>query len=311
MTNPIGWCEETWNPITGCTPISEGCRNCYAQRMAKRMAGRFGYDAEHPFRPGTLHPEQLDKPDKWKKPRKIFVCSMGDLFHEAVPDEEIDKVIQEAALCVSGWVPKVEEPEDEEDYTYWPGHTFLLLTKRAGRMRRYINNAHSRFDDWLGECVPGDISDWIHHKGWPLPNLWLGTTVENQDNIGRICHLLETPAAVRYISAEPMLGPLDLEGGPTYPQYGMLRGWHVEPGEQDPDGNWEAVQVKHKAKIDLVICGAENGPGARPMKLEWARDLRDQCREAGVPFWFKGAGPGIETPEDLMIQEWPKERSEA
>jgi len=207
----IEWAEEVWNPVTGCTPVSEGCKICYARRMAYRLRGRYGYPRNDPFRV-TLHPERLDQPYHWKKPRLVFVCSMGDLFHNYVPSLFIEDVFDTIAEC--------------------PQHTFLILTKRP----------HSAYG-------------WASHRlgKWP-DNAWLGTTVESQDWIARMDWIKLVKAPVHFLSLEPLLGPIDL---------GDL------------------------GDIEWVIVGAESGPGARPMKEDWVRDIRDQCIEAGVAFFYK------------------------
>jgi len=232
-THPPGFRGVTWNPVTGCTPISAGCANCYARRMAKRLAGRYGYPQDDPFRV-TVHEDRFEEPWAWKKPRFCFVCSMGDLFHADVCDTAIEIILRRIA----------ESPQ----------HIFCLLTKRPGWMCRLLR-----------------------HDEPPLPNLWLGVTAENQRTADeRIPLLLDTPAAVRFVSVEPMLGAVDLSA--------------------------------HLSGLSWCICGAETGPGARRMNLDWARSLRDQCRDASVPFFFKQAGPkGTPIPDDLMVREWPKE----
>jgi len=243
MPTKIEWATETWNPITGCTPISEGCKNCYAKRMAQRLAGRFGYPADDPFRV-TLHPDKLDQPLRWKKPRRVFVCSMGDLFHEDVLEEWIDQVYEVIANT--------------------PQHTFQILTKRPERMARYIRIMSAA-----------------------LPNVWLGVTAENQEQADkRIPVLLQIPAAVRFVSVEPMLEAVvigDLLGD----AYSSMHGGFA-PG------------------IDWVICGAETGSGARPMELDWARDLRDQCVSAEVPFFFKRDSNGNRELDGQLWEQYPE-----
>lgn len=172
-TTTIEWATHTWNPVTGCSPISEGCENCYAKRMAQRLRGRCGYPEDDPFKV-TRHDNRLLQPLKLRKPSRIFVCSMGDLFHEDVPNDYIDQVF--------GVMTHVSVEH----------HTFLILTKRPERMRRYISSL--------------DCQDW----GLPRGNIWLGVTVENNNNLWRIEELLQIPAAVRFVSIEPMLGPVDL-----------------------------------------------------------------------------------------------------
>lgn len=254
----IEWAEYTWNPITGCTPVSEGCANCYAKRMAKRLAGRGGYPADEPFRV-TLHPERLEEPLRLKKPRQIFVVSMGDLFHDDVPDEFICRVFAVIALTPVK-------------------HRFLILTKRPHRMREFILGLPQRDETFRL---------WVRAGGeWPLSNLWLGVTVENQARADeRIPILLQIPAAVRFVSVEPMLGPVSLESqlGSAAESRRVLNGWHG---------------------IDWVICGGETGPKARPMHPDWVRSLRDQCRDAGVPFLFKQWGewaPADQIPHEAAI----------
>ncbi len=226
MPTKIEWTGETWNPVTGCTPISPGCAHCYAARMAKRLAGRCGYPpAPHQF-DVTLHPDQLLKPMCWRKPRMVFVCSMGDLFHDDVPDEFIHRV----------WRTMAQAPQ----------HTYQLLTKRPERARAISN-----------------------HYCWAWPNnVWLGITAEDQAQFFlRWQFSKRCPAAVHFVSYEPGLGALVLP--PDFLALGQ-RGW--------------------------VICGGETGPGARPMHPDWARSLRDQCADAGVPFFFKQWGSYTELP---------------
>lgn len=265
MPTKIEWAEETWNPVTGCSPISEGCRNC-SERMSKRLAGRCGYPADDPFRV-TLHPHKLDEPLKWKKPRRVFVCSMGDLFHEDVPDEFIARIWGIMAKCLN--------------------HTFQVITKRPHRMMEWL----SRVKDWEGwkthngepPNVYGGSGIIVGYNMWPLPNVWLGVTAENQQMADeRIPILLETPAAVRFVSVEPMLGPVDLISND------YLGGCiNCEVCLDNPK---TCINRAQDRKIDWVICGGESGHGARPMHPEWVRSLKDQCQEAGVPFFFKQWG---------------------
>ncbi len=251
MSTAIEWTDETWNPVTGCTPISEGCQNCYAQRMANRLKGRCGYDADEPFRPGTLHPDKLDKPLGWREPRKVFVCSMGDLFHE-------DVTFRDIALVFNSMVS---------------GHIYQVLTKRAARMLEFVEWLKQRYDHsepWLRA-----LGEWMQELGQLPPNVWLGVTAENQARFDERAEIMwHVPAAVTFVSVEPMLGPVDMTG------------------------NLHA--------IDWVICGAETGPGARPMDPAWAIDLRDQCSVAGVPFFMKKMSGGKQPPDDLAIREFPE-----
>ena len=283
MTTKIEWAEETWNPITGCTKISAGCRNCYAERMAKRLANieGSGYDKSNPF--GVkFHPDRLDQLLHWKKPRKVFVCSMGDLFHEDVMYEWIYQIFAIMQLC--------------------PQHTFMVLTKRPKRMAlwfaHYSNGGFStmeivnnRANKIQGFAPPNPPKNgWV----WPLPNIWLGVTAENQQAADeRIPWLLKTPAAKRFVSVEPMLGPVDLDI-----INGALSTW------------WQnsAIDCVDTGHLDWVICGGETGPGARPMHPDWARSLRDQCQSAGVPFFFKKWGeysPNVTVFQDGVWQYDP------
>lgn len=254
----IEWTEETWNPIIGCSKVSPGCDHCYAERMANRLVG-MGQESynnvmearigQAPRWNGKTHlvESALDKPLHWKKPRTIFVCSMGDLFHESVMWSWIDQVMEVIEKC--------------------PQHTFMVLTKRPEIMQAFFEQAN----------YP-DI----------LSNLWLGVTAENQEMADkRIPVLLQVPAAKRFVSVEPMLGPVNLSYLET------KGGDHI-----DALNGMEYFTVDHTTrqdhriinKLDWVICGGESGPGARPMHADWARSLRDQCQEAEVPFFFKQWG---------------------
>jgi len=208
----IEWTEMTWNPVTGCTKISQGCKNCYAERMAKRLHA-MGSDR---YRDGfnvTLHPDLLDVPRRWKQPRTVFVNSMSDLFHEDIPDRYIERVFETMVAC--------------------PQHTFQVLTKRAERLSA------------LAPRLP-----------WPA-HIWMGVSVEDARVARRIDKLLEVPAKVRFLSLEPLIGPL--ENLPL-------------------DG------------ISWVIVGGESGPRARSMKREWVNSILRQCRAAGAAFFFKQWG---------------------
>lgn len=339
----IEWTDATWNPVRGCSRVSEGCRNCYAERQAARFSG-----PGQPFEgfakmvrgsvaqtllaapdahPGVgapqwtgkvaLIPELLELPLHWKKPRRIFVNSMSDLFHEAVPDDVIAKVfgVMRAARR----------------------HTFQVLTKRPQRMHDWMR--------WITESADGPVTRcwlemqdsiglvniperaWVEEDDddgppnpWPLPNVWLGVSVEDQARADeRIPLLLQTPAAVRFLSVEPLLGPVDLRGGGPVPRryLGCECGGSV---------------CSHKSKIDWVIVGGESGgPPERALvekagitghpaktlykqKLEalaWVRSLRDQAVAAGVPFFFKqwgGPSPksGGRTLDGRTWDEYPK-----
>ena len=186
----IEWADAVWNPVTGCTPISEGCQNCYAERMATRLKGRYGYPEDEPFKV-TLHPEKLKEPLKWKKPRRVFVCSMGDLFHEQVPD---------------GYIAKVWEVMSNASQ-----HTFLVLTKRPQRMEDFLARL-----GWYTHDREVNPAEAVLDEGgkYTLKNVWLGVTAENQQRADeRIPILLQIPAALRFVSIEPMLGPVVIIDG--------------------------------------------------------------------------------------------------
>lgn len=261
----IEWADATVNAVNGCSVISPGCTNCYAMRLAgTRMQ-------HHPSRAGLTQPSKagpvwsgevrlsepaLLQPLAWKRPRRIFWNAHGDLFHDAVPWEWIAKVMAVAFLT--------------------PHHTHMILTKRADRMRAWFDTLAEEggADDFseIIEDIAQSVGRECDYPEWTLPldNVWLGVSVEDQTRADeRIPDLLTTPAAVRFISAEPLLGPLDLS--------------HIGSGH--PFRLWP--------KIDWVIAGGESGPGARPMHPDWARSLRDQCAAAGVPFHFKQWGEWV------------------
>ncbi len=208
----IEWTEHTWNPVTGCVKVSQGCKNCYAERMAKRLKAMGAARYANGFEP-TLHWDLISAPRAWKKPRLVFVNSMSDLFQDDVPEEFIRRVFMTMQAC--------------------PQHTFQILTKRSERMRRLAASLH-----------------------WPR-NVWMGVSVEDPRVIHRIADLAAVPAAVRFLSCEPLIGPL------------------------------EDIRLD---KIGWVIVGGESGPRARPVKEEWVRSIREQCRRAAVPFFFKQWG---------------------
>lgn len=266
MSSAIEWTDETWNPTVGCSRVSPGCDSCYAIRVAARgMSDAHRGLTKDGDWTGEVRclPERLDTPLRWRRPRRVFVDSMSDLFHPSVPDEFIGSVWNTMALT--------------------PWHTYQVLTKRPRRMAELLSKWaadgwHWRRSDlvWCGP-VPG-----------PLPNVWLGTSVEDQHQADRrIPHLLAAPAAVRFLSCEPLLGPVSLRWAK----------WH----DYWPDGWRERGEVQNHLdgarRLDWVIVGGESGPRARPMHPAWARDLRDECVEAGVPFHFKqwgeyGCAPG-------------------
>ncbi len=275
-TTTIEWTDETWNPTTGCDRVSPGCDNCYALTMAKRLkameASRIDlellplsqakYQTDGDPRtsgPGfgiAMHPRELMTPFTWSTPRKVFVNSMSDLFHDGVSDEFLAQVFAVMAAT--------------------PQHTYQVLTKRHGRMRSLLSNRDFADKCWYAcaEVLGVDPSaPALWWPGWPLPNVWLGVSVEDQKRADlRIPALLKTPAAKRFLSCEPLLGPVDL----TLVDFDGSTGLHV--------------LEESSYCVDWVIVGGESGPGARPMQPAWVRALRDQCAASEVPFFFKQWG---------------------
>ena len=285
MPTKIEWTDETWNVASGCTRVSEGCRNCYIEATPPfRIEGRHFTDKEgqrsHAIGSTTgvrLHPERLDQPLRWRRPRKVFVNSLSDLFHEDVPDEYIARVWAVMALSAR--------------------HTFQVLTKRHGRMRSLLNSAN--FKRQVGDAIRGFVAtgkpDRAWYASWPLPNVWLGVTVEDQERASlRIPALLDTPAAVRFLSCEPLLGGVRLC---------RCDGAAFEVKAHPFIVN-ESCPLHGAVRVDWVIAGGESGPDARPMHPDWARSLRDQCQTAGVPFLFKQWGEWVtedQAPEDITL----------
>ena len=282
MSTGIEWTDEVWNPVVGCSKVSTGCKNCYAfelhgKRHEAYKAGNFPMAPEQyhePFTTVQLKPERLDMPLRWRKPRRVFVNSVSDLFHEQVPDEFIDLVFAVMALA--------------------PQHTFQVLTKRPERMGDYATNGFGRLADAIIRMrrERGDNSAVVplpHVQPgapwWPLPNVWLGTSVEDQCAADeRIPHLLRTPAAVRFLSCEPLIGPLNLAAVALKPGAFLDA---LQGDVLDRDG---VIYAAAPGRADWVIAGGESGPRYRPLDLDHARSLRDQCVGAGVPFLFKQVG---------------------
>lgn len=307
----IEWTDATWNPTVGCTRVSAGCDNCYAVRHTQRLAGtlpiyRGLVNAGKRHFNGTVRclPERLSIPLGWRKPRRVFVNSMSDLFHETVPDEFIDEVF--AVMAIAG------------------RHTYQVLTKRPERLSRWAST-----DDRAQRLI--DASFRLERRGliepfmrdgsgswYPLPNVWLGTSCEYQAEFNQRAHwLAKTPAAVRFFSMEPLLGPIRWSGHTvSIPWAG---------GEARGGRNYSML----RDFIDWVIVGGESGPGARPCNIDWVRDIVAQCRAAGVrafvkqlgaqPVWTwlpvdmcerlrlsdrKGGSPD-EWPTDLRVREYP------
>ena len=310
----IEWTDASWSPIVGCTRKSEGCRNCWSERFLARFGGIAGHKFEGLSRFTSNGPRwsgevrfaeaALEDPIRWRAPRKIFVCSTSDLFHEKVPDEWIDRIFAVMALC--------------------PQHEFQCLTKRPKRMRAYLSNPDTpgrvakaadrlsvakeiaigrdfsvsgtqvrniaRGDQWAS---PGEMP-------WPLPQIWVGVSIENQETADeRIPLLLQTPAAVRWISYEPALGEIN------------IRSW-LHPASD--------------TNISWLVCGGESGPGARPCDRRWIYNVMDQCKTVSIPIFIKqlgakshidGTGNFLkikdpkggnmrEWPADLRVRQWPE-----
>lgn len=261
----IEWTDATWNPTTGCDKVSPGCDHCYAMTLAPRLKamGSAHYQRDGDPRtsgPGfgvSVHPDSLSKPLQWTRPRRIFVNSMSDLFHDQVPDEFIARVFAVMAAA--------------------PQHTFQVLTKRHGRMRSLLSSPR-----W-SELLAAGMWPIDQDPELPLPNVWLGVSVENQQWADiRIPALVKTPAAVRFLSCEPLLGPVDLMRWTCRHTPDCLNEMKSPP--------WCVCGRDADGYLDWVIVGGESGPGARPMDTAWARTIRDQCTAAGVAFHFKQWG---------------------
>jgi protein gp37 len=313
-TSTIEWTDATWNVVTGCTKVSPGCDNCYAETFSERFRGTAGHHFENGF-DLTLRPERLGLPLKWRKSRRVFVNSMSDLFHKDIPSDYIARTFAIMALT--------------------PQHTYQVLTKRHGRMRSLLGNctcgnghtpgihfrsamawAVSKANPDRIPGVPDDAEHRVYHETpWPLPNVHLGVSVEDQQWADiRIPALVDTPAAVRFLSCEPLLGPVDLTawmpaGHASWRcQTPGCRRFYTGPLQQHcPDcgseGLWTGSHTgngrPNGQPIGWVIAGGESGRGARPMSPDWARSLRDQTQAAGVPYLFKQWGEYA--PTGLMV----------
>jgi protein gp37 len=298
----ISWTDATWNPITGCSVISPGCTNCYAMKAAGTRL------RAHPSRAGLtiptkagpvwngqvrLNEDWLTQPLRWRRPRKIFVCAHGDLFHESVPDEWIDRVF--AVMSLS------------------PQHTYQVLTKRSARMRQYMDRLSKGWvlrlsraiNEIGGAAIRAANAPGRPAPKWPLPNVWLGVSAEDQARADeRVGELLATPAAVRFLSAEPLLGAMDLtrlgrglDHGKEVAGCGLTGRRLVGMPALEPvahDLPW------HDRGLDWVIVGEESGPGRRELDWDHVRRLRDDCALAGTAFFFKQGfvdGRKVELPQ--------------
>lgn len=281
MSTGIQWTDETWNPVVGCEKVSQGCKNCYAKQIhdtrhkaflaGKKVAPQYA----HPFETVQLKPERLLDPMRWRKPKRVFVNSVSDLFHEDVPEDFLAAVFGIMAVAHT--------------------HTFQILTKRPERMREIVSRLT------LAECIAGlgiyaqqtgldlDYDRLNHHLEsydhlWPLSNVWLGVSVEHQAAANeRIPLLLDTPAAVRFLSCEPLLGPVDL----TPFLYDEVEGTAM------PD--YSSLRASNRG-LSWVIGGGESGAKARPCDIAWLRSLLADCRSAGVPFFMKQVGASVVVP---------------
>jgi protein gp37 len=282
----IAWTENSWQTVYGCTEISPGCVRCYARTLAHRLAamGQLNYQAVTKPMGGwnseiVYDESQLEIPLRWKKPRRIFVNSMSDTFHKDVPFEFIDKIFAVMALC--------------------PQHVFQVLTKRADRMAEYLNDKYDNREEAIGNevCVITKGQNPGLFVELPLPNVWLGVTAENQEQADkRIPILLGIPAAKRFVSVEPMLGPVDLDC--------TKEGVHA----LGCGGPCDCA-----AKLSQVIIGCESGPHRRPCKIEWVESLVAQCKAAGVAVFVKQLSINgkvekdvTKFPKHLQLQEYPK-----
>ncbi|ANC52458.1 hypothetical protein A4249_01415 [Brevundimonas sp. GW460-12-10-14-LB2] len=290
----IEWTDATWNIVTGCSVVSPGCTNCYAMKLAGTRL------RDHPSRKGLttdtkagpvwngqvrFNADWLTQPLRWSKPRKIFVAAHGDLFHDSVTDDQLDQIFAVMALC--------------------PQHVFQILTKRPERMLAYfVRLAESQEAlDHMSFLVPQVLEDAaaridgashgvsFDDTPWPLPNVWLGVSAEDQTRAAeRVPTLLRVPAAVHWISAEPLLAPLNLAAIDDQKQDIKIDALHGKWTAYFPATETERGSGPTDSRIDWVVVGGESGQGSRPMHPNWARDIRDDCAAAGTPFLFKQWG---------------------
>jgi len=288
----IDWTEASWNIVTGCTKVSPGCANCYAARNASTrlkhtaMYKDLAVDGEWTGEVRFNH-DKLPDPTRWGKPRKIFVASTGDLFHPKVKDSWLDLIFLNIAATKK--------------------HIFQVLTKRPERMLEYMTSFETKRIVSQAE------------RPWPLPNLWLGITAENQKTYDeRIKFLKKTPAAIRFISMEPLLSGIKLyRENPSCKEFRETAG--IDAHKHIPMTDRPLDSLVFSKDIHWVIVGGESGHKARPMDIQWARDIKDQCKEASIPFFFKQLSQADNSqfkdfdnfPEDLKIREYPEHVLEA
>lgn len=264
----IEWTEETWNPVTGCSKVSPGCAHCYAETLSLRFGwSKLPWTPENAAANVVLRPDRLDQPLKWRRPRIVFVNSMSDLFHEQIPDEYIASIFQ---VMRSAW-----------------SHTFQVLTKRPERARDVLSRLGWDQPTPAGDWVAGFGDGYPYDRNEPLPNVWLGVSIENARYAYRADVLREIPAAVRFISAEPLLGSLFSTRAPRGAAHGA-RG--SETGGLAREVIAPRPSLLDLAGIDWLIVGGESGLHHRPMLIEWARELRDAAVANGTAFFFKQWG---------------------
>jgi protein gp37 len=302
----IEWTDATWNPVRGCTRVSPGCGGpgphggCYAERVAARFSGpgqayeglakmrnkKARWTGKVAFVDGVL-----TQPLRWTRPRRIFVNSMSDLFHESVLDEWIDRIFAVMALA--------------------PQHTFQVLTKRADRMRDYFTSCPISMRARAIKREAHEITGGDTHVALPLSNVWLGVSAEDQQRAGeRVPDLLQTPAAVRFVSAEPLLGPIDFTD--VFPDLTATLNAFTGEGR-----HLLGMSAKTLGPLDWIIVGGESGPRSRPMHPAWVSAIRDQCAAAGVAFFFKQWGEWVaevQSPEDIVLPAssrcpWPRDET--